>query len=450
MTLSHQQASLEKVTWSKVRKDVHKVNPELAAIIDEINPGEELPFYRAKYPFGATILDGTTLHLPTDNGAIEPINSLQFTKNIQEELGYTGGMPVGLLIKHSIEFCLKPDHGILPWTVMKQGRVFGLWRGLEINPEISYHNGIWLTTAGSASSFILPHIGDIASYKKLSKARNLKRFPPRNMQEQCAMLSQMSKHPDFLEKWYTELIFFSNKWFINHKKMLELINFFQQLAINNSAFWRNKFMFDLIWDSFVKNLYKENINIKPYIVDIVKHIITIALGELPGFAAAINDDILPATGFQNDLLDIYNLKNFSSTIMVPKHFDMHDPHAQPVYWSLQLPYYLESMPKPKGSSTLLDNLLQIYDLLEAFTKAAEMGKLSGIVGTPIETCIQKVNFTCFHSDIDSEGHIQHLHKMPKEDPTLLSYPIPGHKNHQQGFSDTTPFARGCVRISIKT
>lgn len=441
MTLSHQQASLEKVTWSKVRKDVHKVNPELATIIDEINPGEELPFYRAKYPFGATILD---------KGQFSPPKIGNITSDeIQQDLCYTGGIPIGLVLKKSLELCIKQEELIMSWIFMTPGRIFGLWRGLELNQEASYHNTLWFMCAGMASGFILPHIGDKISYKKLVKMRGLKRNLPRNLQEHCEMMTQMSSHKDFPRAWESELLFFSSTFFNKLKNHYQLMIYLQNYVLEKSAFWRNKFLFDFIWDSFVKILYKENITVKPHIVDIVKHLITIALGELPAFIPAIDDEVGPITELQNDLLSIYGLKHFSSTIMIPSYFNMYDPKARPVYWSLQLPYYFESMPKPKNSGTLVETLVQIHQLINYFTIAVEQKKLPNIAGTPIEQCLQKVKFTCFHSDVDSEGQIQHIHKMPKEDPTLYSFPLPGHKTHQKGFSDTTPFARGCVRISLR-
>lgn len=448
MTLSHQQASLEKVTWAKVRKDVHKVNPELAKIIDEINPGEELPFYRAKYPFGEVIFD-EELRLPTPEGAVVPVTDTKISAEIREDLNYPGAMPIGVVLNHTTEMGLKLDGGIMPWGLMKAGHIFGLWRGLEQGFETSYHTKLWLMVSGMSSGFILPSIADTSAYKKLAKARGLKRNLPRNLQEHCVMLAQMYKHADFGTCWASDLLYFSNVWVKKFNQFSSLVIYLQQYIINGTAFWRNKAIFDLIWDSFIKKLHKDNIIIKPYIVDIVKHLITIALGVIPAFAAAIDNETGPITSIQDDMLTIYRLRNFSSTIMVPTYFNMNDPLSRPVYWSLQLPYYLESVPKPKTVGTILDVLIQIHQLIYYFTEATQEKKLSGIDGTPIEACMQKVKFTCFHSDIDSEGLIQHIHKMPKEDPSLYSFPIPGHKNHQQGFSDTTPFARGCVRISLK-
>lgn len=449
MTLSHQQASLEKVTWSKVRKDVHKVNPELAAIIDDINPGEELPFYRAKYPFGVTIFDEEP-RLPAPDGSIVAISDRKIVDTIREDLNYTSGLPIGLVLNHSIELSIKAEDGMMPWILMAAGRVFGLWRGIEPEPSTSYHSTTFGSVAvGMSSGFVLPSIADINAYKKLAKARGLKRNLPRSLQEHCAMLANISKHPSFSKDWQMHLLYFSSSWFENLKNYPHLIIYFQQYIIEKSAFWRNKIIFDSSVDSFIKNLDKENIVVKPYIIDIFKHLITIAIGQLPAFAPAIDDEIAPVTALQEDLLTIYGLRNFSSTIMVPTYFNMHEPKARPVYWSLQLPYYFESVPKPRTVGTLLEVLKQIHQLIHYFISASEQGKLSGIAGTPLETCIRRVKFTCFHSDIDSEGLIQHIHKMPKEDPTLYSFALPGHKIHQQGFSDTTPFARGCVRISLK-
>ncbi len=446
MKLNHQEASLEKVIWSQVRKDVHKVNPELATILDEINPGEELPFYRAKYPFGVVILDKTQFYIPTPSHTIAALE--QNDDDVSHNLYCNGGIPMGIVLDKSIELCIS-DETLMPWILMQKGAIFGLWRKLDPSTGVSYHMTSWLLASGMTSGFILPRISDKISYKKLIKARGLKRNMPDSLQEHSQLLSKISSHPNFESSWHSELLFFSNLWLDKIENYSNLLIYFQRYVIEKTAFWRNKVLFDHIWDSFAKILQKENIYVKPYIIDIVKHLIIVALGEMPGFSPAIDDEIAPVNGFQKDLLEIYGLKNFSSTIMVPNYFNMQDSDARPVYWSLQLPYYFESMPKSKTSETILQTLVQIHQLIKHFEETVEHGKLPSVMNTPIEMCLKRVKFTCFHSDIDSEGLIQHTHKLPKEDPSLHSFPIFGQRLHQQGFSETTPFTRGCVRISLK-
>ena len=41
-------ASIEKICWKDIHDKVTEVNPSLAKIIDDIDPGKEFPLYRAR------------------------------------------------------------------------------------------------------------------------------------------------------------------------------------------------------------------------------------------------------------------------------------------------------------------------------------------------------------------------------------------------------------------
>lgn len=446
MTEHANQPTLKEVKWKDIREAVARVNPGFAAVIDGVKLNDKCRLYKAKYPFGSTIIKEGVFYCPTNDGLIVPLQDIRISSKIHTDLGYTDGIPPGIILNHSVELFLKPEENIMPFVLMRQGLIFGLWRALEPDPPTSYHQKqAWHMIAGARSIFMLPKITDSLSYKKLCKARNIKQPLPRNLTAHQPIFTQIAQHKDFSCEWHTEMLFFSADWFKRRDDdpWIRFHHYLLESAWNKTEFWRNKFIFDFMWDSFVKGLSKENVTTKPYIVDIVKHLIIIALGVLPGFAPALDNEFAPVLQLQNNFIEIYGLKNFSPTIMTLFYFNPNDEKSRPVYWSLQLPAYFESMPKSRTTNSIMEDLREIKYLLDLFTSAVIQGNVKGIADTPIENCIKKVRFDYFHSDPDPEAKIRLVSEIPIEDPTFTKYG----KNRNKKFSQISPFVRGCIRIS---
>ena len=66
----------------------------------------------------------------------------------------------------------------------------------------------------------------------------------------------------------------------------------------------------LILHRVVFSLIQTHKNIKPpaYITNIVKHLLAISVGALPGFRPAVNDAMAPVKKIQEIYIDHYNLK----------------------------------------------------------------------------------------------------------------------------------------------
>lgn len=438
--------SLEVVRWSDVREAVHTVNPALAEIMDSIKHVDELKLYRAKYAFGTDILRDSKFYVPY-NGTVSPIDHPRIPDSIKQDLDYSKyashSIPLGIILDHSIELYMQSEERINPFSLYTKGQLFGLWGTL--GPTIRFEAKVWNIMAGARCVFLLPKIQDAPSYKRLCKQRNVKRTMPRTLLDQGPMLAQMAQHKHFTSPWMAELLFFSKDCLKKNDDMSvkDLRLFLYGIAWEGSDYWRNKIVYDVIWDSFVKDLTMRYIRIMPYIVDIVRHLIVIGLGITPGFSSAVDDEVGPIEGLKADFIDIYGLKHFAPTILVPKHLSATD--GRPVYWSLQLPSYFESTPKPKKESSIVDDLKAVKSLLERFREAVLGGKIPIVVGTPFYDFIKKVQFDFFHSDSDVEEGIRPNRDMPKEDKTLIQC---AKKLGRQGFSEISPFTRGCIKITL--
>jgi hypothetical protein len=83
-----------------------------------------------------------------------------------------------------------------------------------------------------------------------------------------------------------------------------------------SEYARNIKNLDIIWDMFARILSIKGHKPNPLHIDVLKHIVSIALGDVVGIKAAGASEIAaPAMGFQQVLIDNYYLKQYVPTIM---------------------------------------------------------------------------------------------------------------------------------------
>lgn len=438
-------ATLEEVSWREVRDAVIKVNPAIAEKIDALKLGKDLTLYKARYPFGCMILNRSTFYIP-HAGRLLSLHDSAIPQKLKEALTYgqeiAASMPLGLCLNNTAELYMQQEERVIPFSFFTPGKIFGLWSSLS--KSVAYPAPrVWYITAGARSIFLLPKITDTPSYKKLSKARALKRPVPRSLTEHGYILADMTRHAEFPSPWYTEILFFPRKWLEKHngEAWARFHLFIHEEAWEKAEYWRNKVVYDYMWDSFVRDFARKNLRISPYIVDIVEHLMAIGLGVLPGFCPATDDQAGPIAAFQQDFISQYGLRYFSPVIMVPTHFN--PEKNEYVYWSMQLATYFESFPKPRTPNSIISDLREVINLLHQFQQAVLEGKIPEVIGTPFYEFLKKVRFDFFHSDIEADDNIRHSSEMPKEDKRLVECS----KNFgKRSFSEVSPFVRGCVRI----
>lgn len=437
---------LEKIRWEDIRERVLYKNPLFAKFIDKIEPDSNFPLYIAKYPFGSTILDEGRFRLPFNHELID-IEDPLCPKNLQTELGYNvGSVPIGFILNNSVELFITADNRIIPFSVITKGKIFGLWSAL--NPETSgfVARKAWSMVAGSRFISVLPRLTDAASFKKLRKARNIRSQLPRTLLDHGPLLEQMANHKDFPSEWYAEILFFPKKWLTHHKgeAWAEFRLFLYETACQSANYWCNKVVYDCVWHTIIRDFAQQNIKVMPHVIDIVDHLIKMMLGILPGFAPALDDTMAPVNSFKADFVNIYGLKRFAPTIMVPTHLT--ETLNRPVYWSMQLPTHFGTNPKPRKLQSVIADLREIRYLLRKFRRAVLEDKIPVITGTPFYDFMKKVHFEYFHSDVGPDDEILPSLEMVTKDLTLIDCDS---EFGSRSFSEVSPFVRGCISISLK-
>lgn len=437
--------SVQEVQWSDVRDDINSLNPELVRVIDQLDPDPSYGLFRVRYPFGAMILHGSTFFIPTPDGSdIVPITDERIPQDWQQKLNYQQTMPMGMMLKRSCESYLEPEGRLVPLALMRPGHLFASWRALDT--EYTYHpRTIWRVTAGARSLFMLPKITDVTAYRKLRRHYNINALLPSQFSEQWQVFVELANHQEFPDPWSCEMIFFSERWLQprDDAAWLAFHHYLLQKAWKSSGYWRNKMLFDYMWDSFLLELSRKNIRPSHYLFDTAKRLVVLASGHLPAYAPAGRDqDCAPIRGIQEVYMDAYGLKGYQPTIMRPQKY--RQGQREPIYYSLQFPNCFSTTLPPRTSNSIISDLRELRGIMERFIEGLQSQSICGAEGTPIEHMFEHVRLDYFHNEAGVEDSVRHTSHIVTEDPMFTRQFA---DQSDRSFCDTSAFLRGCIRIA---
>jgi hypothetical protein len=438
--------ALDKLTWAQARTTVLKLNPELAKLIDEVDPGPDCVLYKARYPYGSQMLSAGEFCLPTENGGVINIRDHRVPLEIKEQLGYNpNANPLALVTSKSAEIFLTLEDRVIPFRVVKKGGLMGVWHTLDgLNGNRTTHHAgmfLWDVTAGARSVFMLPKISEMMAHSKLKQAFHVNVEKPKHSLDHWKVFRTIAAQPAFVEPWHTEVLYFSKAWFeyFNDLAWLKLRHYLINQAWLDSEFWRNQFIWNL---SFARALTLKNIKASAYIADTVKHILTVALGAVPGFQPALDSTLAPIRGIQDAYINHYELKSYHPIIMQPASLSLQN-NKDTVYYSLQYPSALELAPKASERSSTISDLYDVRALMTKYLKEIHSNRWKTSL-TPLYELAKRIELQYYHSNVDLYTGMLSGTQMIDNDPNFAAA--------SQGFGSrefpkTSSFIKGAIAIS---
>lgn len=438
---------LVKCYWKDVREQVAKVEPRFAALIDEIDPGEKFPVFKAYYPYGMTIADKETFFICDNNGNKHAANSTSFPSELNQHIGYgADSIPFGMLLNKTIENYISRDEEKLsiPWRLSSPGDFFPLARALSRKSRIYMPNGIMNLSSGARSVFMLPNIGSATQHSNLQRDLNVKSPPPKSLGEHWEIFKEINTNSQKNSPWTSCLLFFSENWLkkIHDSKVWQDVKtYLYEDAWYKSEFHRNKVFYDIIFSVIQKD---RNLKPNPYLVDTARHLYTTALGDAPGYIPATDNKSFPLELIQEAYITSYGLKKYLPNIMQPSYYIFEDEEKHPIYYSLQNPSTYIFSPKSRQISSTLDDLREIEHIVNISNQ--ELKKDSGIAyNTIMNKIAKKMIFRYFHNKTDRYNVIEQSENIPILDPRFdqINKKI---KLKDAKFASDAPFVRGCVSM----
>lgn len=433
---------MEKVLWKDARAQIKAIHPALFKVIDELSPDDEHYLYRLEYPYGSLIVDRGTFLVPNYEKHIVPLSHSTIPKKIEEELGYSRTIPLGLVVENSIEASMLSKDRVIPSSIVKQGQLISLWRVLD--EGASFHTGrFWNIYSGSRSICMIPKVTDASSYKGLKNKFGLKLHIPQKLFDHWELFTAIANHPNFPQPWKSVIYFFPKKW-LQHKTdktWAPFYLFLHSTVWQSSAFRRNQFIFDF---AFSRVQESKNLKPNPYLADTVRHLIAIGSGSVPAFVPAIDDTAAPISGLQQVYLEDYGLKKYAPIIMHLHHFSQ--SKQRPVYYSFQIPTTTIFSPKSRKVSSAMVEIHEVKYIMETLLSEILKQNLE-VEDTPLFELAKLVKYDYFHAEKDQSAEIRPALEIEKIDPNFTKTLI---NSIEYIFPEFSPFFRGCIAVSNTT
>lgn len=431
---------MEELIWEQARHEIADVCPEVSNIIDEIGPNKTYKLIKVRYPFGSKIVDNGLLVLPTRKTEYLPLTDKRLPSTICDQLNYSY-VPLGIVIKNNIEVYHELKDRV--FSIAYYGRDFdiGIWEHFDWTTPYS-------VTAGARSLYMLPKITLTAAHKRLKRDFGVTLPPPQKSSDHWAIFKQIASGYNFPEPWYCEVIFLTSKWahsLKNDSTWAKFANYLNKKGWQHSAYGRRRTIFDVVWELFARTINDKGLKANSYVLDTLKHLVFIGTGGLPASAPYTgSNEAGPLGNIQLAYINNYELRNYIPTIMQPSYLLIDNPH--PVYYSLQSPSLLESVPKSRNIISIIDNIRELKDLADHFFNEIFNDHLKmKIDNIFLSETISKLKFEFFHSQSHAYGNdIRPASEMLDKDKNLLYLPA-GVNNRK--FADTSTYLHGCVRIS---
>lgn len=427
---------VEEVCWDEVRDEVYKVNLELAEICDSINPGKQHTLLKIKYPYGSKIVDKGVFNLPLVNTELLSINDRSMPFFLREKLTYCS-IPLSVILDNNTEVFVEARGGATPLNFFKPGDLFGVFESMDFLTD-NQSSPIWSVTAGARSAFMVPRITDTIGHNRMKKEFGIGHDVPTHLSDQWAIFKDICNHPIHRGKWYNTILVFTDSWFQKNSEEGSWRKFYQylfKLSWKQLQLLRDVTEFSLLWSSFGDEINNRNLKPRPYLVDTIKHLVSIANGSGVAFKPATDETALPVSIIQNAYMDFYNLKDYIPTVMQPCKLQGKEKLA---YYSLAFPTVLESSPFVKNAPSLIEDERDLKRLMETFLRTIKQGDMINP--------IKHVTYEFFHTHLDQYGEIQESNTILEDDPRFIFMFSERHQSRL--FCATSPFFRGCIRISI--
>lgn len=408
---------ITELTWKEVKHRVAQVEPKLYAIIDALSPPDHFKLYLARYGYGEKIIHDGKISLPEGHC-----------------LNY-GAMPITLILNRHCELFHESNDGIGSLAVLRPGKIIGAQDLLEPRGMPFFTQGLNLTS-GARSIFMLPKISDANGHTRLKKDFSIEASLPKMLQHQWKTFTQLAAQCSTTHPWESEVLFFAKEWFEQtevdkdwFKLRLFLFENAWQDAKNSFAQLSHNFM----WEPLGVELAKAHLKIEPYLIETAKYIVSLGLGAGVGFKVADNSEsCAPTTLIQQLYIEHYGLKTYAPLMMIPGYYEK---PQEKIYYSLQFPSGLISVPRVKNSSNVITMLRELKTIFQYLKNQALVPRMG--------SCIRKVGFDFYHNGADPADCIYSGNEALKADKIMQEilecYP-------NRSFPDAASFFRGAIAV----
>lgn len=410
---------VEFVSWLDISAQVKLVNAELANIIDSIPQSSDTPLIKARYYYGARIINKGVLTLPISSNQAIPLSDNRLPASINTALSY-GNFPVGLILTKATEIFFDTNERSIPLNILDVGGMFGMSAAISLVMNRTVKRA-WNMTAGARTVFSLAKLSNKTCHLRLQQEFGVAFEAPHSLFEHHSVFSDIAKRAS---PWCCEILLFTRQW-LEDKRFTVLHDFWRQkVAYKLFQNYQSFLSKELVWDRFVSRLGKHNLGQRPVAISATRHLLAISENISYGFAVSHSEEFLPLSLLQRSYAEIYRLTEYPLIIMRPQILQTAEV---PLYYSLSLPTSLEMPLMTNAKVRIINDLLDVKKLVDLFQSTV-------------------CQYEFFHCVLDSLQTLKPVEVLPELDPQFMSRYL----GKGLTFPYSSPFFKGCIQVVKKS
>lgn len=411
---------MSELSWDNVKDDIARSNMPFFEILKTIDGIQNMFFTVLEYPYGQIIADEEFFYLPNSGGKIPSV-------------------PFSMVLNKNLEMFIEFRGKSSTYKVYKEGDFLGV-SSLYSSTNNHHPSDILQISSGARNAFLLCPIADVKPHSGLEKYFKMKFHKPDELGSHFLTFRSLCEAAH--SSWRSKLLIFPSEIvrLIRESKLPILSSLIMNFDYNQTGYYSNTPLYNYLMTYIKANDNEISQNV--YINDVINQLISIGVGQVPGYGLAVTDDLLPLDIISDIYRDIYKSR-YTPFIMVPTHFNKETNN--PVFYSI----LKEEMAfRPSSFSNKPQRCELIYN---TYNQYADQIKLLGhFKETPFYESATELCLTLFN-----EKKVQvpkGLFSLPKDtifeyDPRFLEI------TEKLGYSQTnfpskTTFLIGCFGIKF--
>ncbi len=432
------------VTWAEISKEVRAVNPVLAEMIDAINPNENYPLIEVTLGYGEKMFEGDQIRLPAKGGKMKPLSDEGLVQ-VAPFLKYAT-RPLGLQLKKSSEMFLEFEDRVVPLDMIREGEFVSLLEMTGfVNPSIQALP--WSLTSGARSAFMVPKITDARSHNRLKAEFMFHRGPPTGLADHWHVFRAIANAAFDEFEWASKTLLFSGAWFDKEAKThqspewLRFYTYLMQLGIQKMTAEHNALEQTTAWEDFSGAIRQKNLKPGPYLLDTVKHLIGIALGDGLGFVPEDGrESALPGRLIELAYSETYQ-SEYAPILMYPSRLSAEGP-GRTLYYSMGMPSLSAGSPSIRKAPSVITELREVKTLMRLLQGLLKVEQYASLPG------LREMFLEYYHSEVDPFGEIVNSADIAASD-DILKARLSSTRFMRKEFPTHGQFLRGCISIQMK-
>lgn len=268
--------------WSEVKHDVKVLNPDFYEHLNAVSPSDDLRLLLVKYPYGFQISDDKGFYLPKGY------------EDYIERPGRDKSPPLTFVLDKEIEYYYDTAHSHVPWKICSPGDFFPIAANTELDGLGTFKpKSIFSATSGIKDINLLSLHGNTNDYYNL---RLKYKIPAHISPSNPTQHFDIFKHIIMQEKikWHSTVLVFAKEWkdeIANNNNWWPFQRYMFEHTIKSTQSYKSITFLDQAIHDITRTMGFKS---KPYVHEVIKQLLLIASGEMPGFKPVSSNNGFPA------------------------------------------------------------------------------------------------------------------------------------------------------------